>query len=197
MYWAVNHEGTLCGIILPAAVWLRIQKAIKVAKTESPYLSVAVTGLSTERPELRLITISADNLYDFCALKSTIYRSRQTPQKLKLEPHKVMGHIGVADAPPLERLKRWGKPDKGEFFTFMPDKERINLYYLIEEGETPPPKLDVEVLWGLKGYSLPQSVRGEGNIPTEFEKLVLERTEIKPQPLWLRRLFGIRRRRRK
>ncbi|AKG52821.1 hypothetical protein DGWBC_0132 [Dehalogenimonas sp. WBC-2] len=194
MYWAVNHEGTLCGVVLPAAVWLQTQKAIAVAKTESPYLSVAVTGLSTDCPELRLVTITAEHLYDFCRLKSIIYRSRQTPDKLKLEPDKIMGHIGLADGPPLETLKRWGKPDKGEFFTFMPDKERINLYYLIEEGQTPPPKLDVEVLWGLKGYSLP---RGAGGSPTEFEKLVLERTEIKPHPLWLRRLLGIRRRRRK
>ncbi|MEN8613989.1 hypothetical protein ABFB09_01715 [Dehalogenimonas sp. THU2] len=197
MYWATNHEGTLCGIIMPMAAWQRVEQTLKATTDQTPYLGVAVTGLKSDSPELKLVTISADYLYDFCYLKNAIYRFRQTPDKLKLKPDKVMGHVGLAEIPPLATLRRFGKPDKGEFFTFMPDKTRLELYYLIEEGETPPAKLDVQVLWGLKGFSLPQASRRTGQKPPEFEKAVLENSVVKPLPLWMRRLSGIGRRRRR
>ena len=196
MYWAVNNQGKLCGIIMPAKVWDGVTKTLKTS-LQSPYISVAVTDLSTDRPELRLITINPDTLYDFCHLKSIIYRFRQTPTKLKLEPGKVMAHLGLVDSPPLAKLQRGDKPDKGEFFTFLPDKTRLDLFYLVEKGLQPPAKLDVVVMWGLKGFSLPQFSRDSGHNPAEHEKLILERTEIKPQPLWLRRLLGIGRRQRR
>lgn len=196
MYWAVNNQGKLCGIIMPTKIWDNISKTLKTSD-HAPYLSVAVTGLATARPELKLITINPDTLYDFCQLKNIIYRFRQTPTKLKLEPGKVMAHLGLANSPPLAKLQRSNKLDKGEFFTLLPDKTRLELFYLVEDGLLPPTKLDVVVMWGIKGFSLPQFSRDSGYKPAEHEKLILERTEIKPQPLWLRRLLGIGRRQRR
>jgi hypothetical protein len=73
----------------------------------------------------------------------------------------------------------------------------VELFYLVDEGQSPPEKLDVTIMWGIKGFSLPQQPRDSSYKPAEYEKLILERSTIKPQPLWLRRLLGIGRRRRK
>src|SRR5271169_6050278 len=134
LYWAINETGELCGVILPAQVWSRIEKKLESPTgLETPYLSIAVSKISTPGPELRLITLDAETLYDFCYLKNAIYRLRKTPQKLKIDPASLMNHIGLADAPPLATLKRFGSiPEKGAFFTFLPDKSRVELYYLIE-----------------------------------------------------------------
>jgi hypothetical protein len=198
MYWATNDEGTLCGIVLPETVWSGIEKTISSpAGLDSPYVTVGATGLSTLTPELRLLTVDAETLYDFCYLKNAVYRLRQTPKKLKIEPDKVMGHIGLADAPPLASLRRFGTvPEKGEFFTFMPDKARVELYYLIEEGETPPETLGIQVLWGLRGYGLPAVVQGTGYQPAEAEKAMLGRSAVKPKPFWLRQVGRLFKRRR-
>ncbi len=193
LYWAVNQEGALCGVILPGAVWSRVEKGLsESAGLDAPYLSVAVAGISTPNPELRLVTLDADTLYDFCYLKNGIYRSRRTPEKLKVDPSQLMSHLGLADQPPLETLKRFGtRPDKGEFFTFLPDKSRVELYYLIEEGETPPSKLGVQVLWGIKGFGLPTVAQGSGHQPARAEKAMLERSAVKPPPLWLRNVLQL------
>jgi hypothetical protein len=199
LYWAVNETGELCGVILPAHIWSMIEKKLESPTgLETPYLSIAVSKISTPEPELRLITLDAETLYDFCYLKNAIYRLRKTPQKLKIDPASLMNHIGMADAPPLAILKRFGSiPEKGAFFTFLPDKSRVELYYLIEEGETPPAKLGVQVLWGIKGYGLPVVAAGTGYRPGEAEKAMLVRSAVKPLPHWLRqagRLFKRRRR---
>ena len=190
LYWSVNEEGALCGLILPAGVWARVEKTLSSAtELEAPYLTVAVTGLSTPAPELRLLTLDADTLYDFCYLKNAIYRLRQTPAKLKIDPGKFLSRVGLAEMPPLATLRRFGaRPDKGEFFTLMPDKARVDLYYLIEENEAPPEALGVQVLWGLKGFGLPVVAQGTGYRPAEAEKAMLGHSAVKPRPLWLRRL---------
>ncbi len=190
MYWAVNEEGTLCGIVLSEVIWTRVEQALSSPTgLGAPYVTVGVTGLSTPTPELRLLSMSADTLYDFCYLKNAVYRLRQTPQKLKIDPAQVMNHIGLADAPPLASLRRFGEhPDKGEFFTFMPDKARVELYYLIEEGEIPPESLGIQVLWGLRGYGLPAVAQGTDYRPAEAEKAMIGRSAVKPKPFWLRRL---------
>jgi hypothetical protein len=198
MYWAVNEKGALCGIILPAAVWSRVEKVLSSpTELEAPYLTIAVSDISSPTPNLRVLTLDADTLYDFCYLKNAVYRARQTPLKLKIDPGKLTSHIGLAEIPALASLKRFGsKPDKGEFFTFMPDKARVELYYLIEEGETPPDVLGVQVLWGLKGFGLPAVATGTGYRPAEAEKAMLGRSAVKPLPMWLRRLGRLFQRRR-
>ena len=190
MYWATNGEGALCGIVMPEIVWTRVEKALSAPMgLDAPYMAVGVIGMATPRPELRLLTMDADTLYDFCYLKNAVYRLRQTPQKLKIEPGSVISHIGLAQAPPLASLNRFGaSPEKGEFFPFMPDKARVELYYLIEEGETPPETLGIQVLWGLRGYGLPAVAQGTGYQQAEAEKAMLGRSAVKPKPFWLRRI---------
>jgi len=198
LYWAVNGRGALCGIILPAETWGYIEQVFSSpTELDSPYLSVAVSGLSTETPEVRLVTLDADTLYDFCYLKNAIYRLRQAPAEAKIDPDKLMGHLGLAEVPPLVTLKRFGlKPDKGEFFTFMPDKERVELFYLIGPEEAPPQKLGVQVLWGLKGFGLPVVAKGTGYTPQGSEKAMLGRSAVKPLPFWLRQFSRFFKRRR-
>ncbi|XUX00810.1 MAG: hypothetical protein TUN42_02165 [Dehalogenimonas sp.] len=200
LYWALNVEGELCGVILPAGVWSSVEKTLDTPLgLSSSYLSVAVSGLSKPQPELRLVTIDGDTLYDFCYVKNAVYRLKRSPQKLKVDPASLINHIGLANTPPLATLRRFGSlPDKGAFHTFLPDKSRVELYYLIEEGETPPTKLGVQVLWGLKGFGLPVVARGADHRPGEAEKAILDRTAVRPLPFWLRqfgRLFKRGRRR--
>ena len=196
LYWATNHKGDLCGIIMPAATWNSSTDALKTA-SGAPYLSLAVTGLHSQNPELKLITVSPEIVVDFCHLKNTIYKFRQTPLNLKLEPKTVSARVGLTDTPPLATFSRRESKAKGEFFTLLPDKTRLELYYLVGLGDIPPSKLDVVVMWGIKGFSLPWVVPGTNHKPAEHEKMILERTVIKPQPLWFRRLLGIGRRRRR
>ena len=198
MYWAVNEKGELCGVILPARGWGLIEKSLAAPTAlKTPYLSVAVTGMSTLSPQLRLITLNPETLYDFCYLKNAIYKLRRTPQKLKLDPASLVNHLGLADNPPLSTLKRFSaRLDKGEFFTFMPDKSRVELYYLIEESEEPPLKLNVQVLWGIKGFGLPVAAVDAGHHPDEAEKAILNRTAVKPLPFWLRQMGRLFKRRR-
>ena len=157
------------------------------------YLSVAVTGLSTPQPELRLVTIDAETLYDFCYIKNAVYRLKRSPKNFKMDPASLVNHIGLGGTPPLATLRRFGQhTDKGAFFTFLPDKSRVELYYLIEEGETPPVKLGVQVMWGIKGYGLPVIAKGTTHQPDDAEKAVLDRSAVKPLPFWVRqttRLF--------
>jgi len=198
LYWALNEEGSLCGIIIPAHVWLLVEKKLESPMgLKVPYLSVAVSGLSSSQPELRLITIDAETLYDFCYIKNAVYRLKRSPQKLKVDPGSLMNHIGLAETAPLATLNRFGShPEKGEFFTFLPDKSRVELYYLIEKGETPPVKLGVQVLWAIKGYGLPVVAKGTGHRPDEAEKAVLDSSSVKPLPFWLRSLGRLFKRRR-
>ena len=198
LYWAVNEKGRLCGVVLPADVWSAVEKKLESpAGLQSPYLSVAVFGLSTPHPELRLITMDADTLYDFCFIKNSIYRLKRPPQKLNVDIGSLISHMGMADTPALATLKRFGShPDKGEFFTSLPDKSRVELYYMIEENETPPPKLGVQVLWAIKGYGLPVAPKGTGHRPDEGEKAVLNRSAVKPMPFWLRQIGKMFKRRR-
>jgi hypothetical protein len=198
LYWAINEKGALCGVIMPATVWSRVEKALsEPSGLEAPYLSIAVSGLSTPNPELVMITLGAETVYDFCYLKNAIYRLRRTPQKLKVDPASLMTHIGLADVPPMVSLKRFGsRPEKGEFFTFLPDKSRLELYYLIEEGDKVPSRLGVQVLWAIKGYGLPVVARGTGYRPPEDERALLDRSAVKPLPLWLRNMGRLFKRRR-
>ncbi|KTB49064.1 hypothetical protein DEALK_19130 [Dehalogenimonas alkenigignens] len=193
MYWAVNCQGEICGVILPAAVWRRVVSVLESpSELGAPYLAVAVTGIAEERPELRLVTLNADSLYDFCYLKNAVYRMRQSPQQLKMDAGKLTNSVGIAEMPPLAVLRRFGsRPDRGEFFTLMPDKKRVELYYLIEENEIPPEKLGVQVLWGLKGYGLPAVAQGTGYRPDGAEKAMLGRSAVKPPPLWFRDLLKL------
>lgn len=196
LYWAVNHEGTLCGIIFPSTVWDKITGIISTSAM-APYMSIAVTRLSSVNPEFRLITINSDALIDFCHLKNKVYQSRRTPSQLKLEPDKLMAHLGLGDVPSPAALNRREEKHKGDFFTLLPDKTRVELFYLVEENQSPPEKLDVIIMWGIKGFSLPHQSQSGSYKPAEYEKILLQRTEIKPQPLWLRRLLRIGHRRRK
>ncbi|APV43823.1 hypothetical protein Dform_00467 [Dehalogenimonas formicexedens] len=191
LYWALNVDGTLCGVIVPQAVWSQVEKALEMpGGLSASYLSVAVTGLSTPRPELRLVTLDGDTLYDFCYLKNAVYRLKRSPQKLKVDPGSLINHIGLADTPPLAVLRRFGPQlDKGAFHTFLPDKSRVELYYLIEEDETPPAKLGVQVMWGIKGFGLPVIAKGSAHRPGDAEKAILDRTAVRPLPFWLRQ-FG-------
>ena len=190
LYWAVNQQGALCGVIVPVGVWSLIEnKLSKPLGLETAYVSVAVTGISTPKPQLRLISIDSDTLYDFCYVKNAIYRLRRSPRKLKVDPASLMNHIGLSEIEPLATLNRFGsQPDKGEFFTFLPDKSRVELYYLIVEGESPPDKLGVQVLWGIKGYGLPVVAFGSGHRQDMTEKAMLDRSAVKPLPLWLRKM---------
>jgi len=198
LYWAVNEQGGLCGVVLPASVWSSVERNLESsAGLQSPYLSVAVSGLSTPHPELQTLTMDADTLYDFCFIKNTVYRLKRPPHKLKVDLSSLMSHIGLADTLPLATFKRFGThPDKGEFFTSLPDKSRVELYYLIEEDETPPPKLGVQVLWSIKGYGLPVAPKGTGHRPDEVEKAMLNRSAVKPLPFWLRQFSRLFKRRR-
>jgi hypothetical protein len=193
LYWAVNEKGALCGVIMPSRVWSLIEDKLSTALgLEAAYLSVAVTGISTTNPQLRLVSIDSDTLYDFCYVKNAIYRLRRSPQKLKVDPASLINHIGLIETAPLATLNRFGsRPEKGEFFTFLPDKSRVELYYLIEEGETPPAKLGVQVLWGIKGYGLPVVAIGSGHNQEVSEKAILDRSSVKPLPLWLRQMAGL------
>lgn len=196
LYWAFNHEGKLCGVILPTKVWHKLETVLTETQISSPYLSIAVTGLFSEHPELLIINIHPDYLYEFCYLKNTVYQTRKLPAKLELETAKLIGHIGRSDINiPLSALHRTEKQQKGDFFTFLPDKTRTEIFYLVENGN-PPANLDVVIMWGLKGFSLPHPNRNSAHQFTESEKLVIERTKIKPQPLWLRRFRSIGKRHR-
>ena len=198
MYWAVNRNGALCGIIVPASVWSEIENTLKsINSVEAPYVTVAATCLATPKPELRLLTVDSETLYDFCYLKNAVYRLKQSPGKVKLDPGQVLNRVGLADVPPLATLHRFGsKMDKGEFFTLLPNKERVELYYLIEENEQPPEKLGVQVLWGLRGFGLPEVAKGTGYQPADVEKAILGRSAVKPLPMWLRQFGRLFKRRR-
>jgi hypothetical protein len=195
LYWAANHKGNLCGIIMPADSWNQAVASLKKADAKAPYLSLAVSSLHSRNPDLKSITINPDVLVDFCHLKNTVYRFRQTPVNLKLDPKTISARVGMAETASLATFSREHPKQKGEFFTLLPDKTRLELYYLVGLDEPPPLELDVVVMWGIKGFSLPLINPGSDYKPLEHEKLILEKTAVKPQPLWLRRLLGIGKRR--
>ena len=145
LYWAFNHEGKLCGIILPVEAWQELENILKEGNIDSPYLGAAVTSLFSSNPELKIINIQPDYLHEFCYLKDIVYRSRKLPANLKQETAKLIGQLDTNLF--VSQLNRTEKREKGEFFTLLPDKTRLEIFYLVQNRK-PPAKLDIVIMCG-------------------------------------------------
>ena len=157
LFWGAGEDGSLAGFILPRKAWQRFRESVLAAPASAnPHFVPLVTGLDTLLPSLKAAGVKDISLAEFCYFRNAVFSGKRSPRRMELKISNLLKLVkNCPDTAPVE-LKRFAPNlEKGEYFSFVRQKERVELYYLLDPGEEPPLKLPVKILWRLAEFVFP------------------------------------------